>query len=142
MYEVNSKQTIQVFRQVLILRFKFPYKQRVLHDIALFLLTCRKTAFLCLEEVTQVCWWSLSSQTISAFVLKKRHCLDTAQMCSEVISSYKLVISSYKLVYKYTVQCFSILYFTFDNDLEIHVRTEILRLFILCQFLAYTYILS
>ena len=62
-------------------------------------------------------------------------------MCSEVISSYKLVIS-HTLVYKYTVQCFSILYFTFDNGLEIHVRSEILCLFILCQFLAYTYILS
>lgn len=35
-YEVNSKQTIQVFRQVLILRLKFPYKQRVLHGIGLF----------------------------------------------------------------------------------------------------------
>ena len=65
-----------------------------------------------------------------------------ARYCSNVLRSHKLIISSFRLVYKYTVQCFSILYFTFDNGLEIHVRTEILCLFILCQFLAYTYILS
>ena len=50
------------------------------------------------------------------------------QLISLLIFSHTFLASSL-----YLVQRFSILYFTFDNGLEI--RTETLRLFILCQFL-------
>ena len=50
------------------------------------------------------------------------------QLISLLIFSHTFLASSL-----YLVQRFSILYFTFDNGLVI--RTETLRLFILCQFL-------